>query len=172
MKKKDITKLLRGREIVDAYRAEHAKGGADLSAKLSEDIKALGFASIDDFFDLNRKMNLIAFMECYILEQKTTKCSEGKCPNHKCGVIKYHNENFCASHVIPEVERSMLITGKGREKIPAFYGITHLRLLMIFNRMGVQIPDYKVDTIDPLCPPDIGFYLRKVEEPLYDWTWC
>ena len=55
MKKKDITKLLRGREIVDAYRAKHA-GGVDESAKLTEDIKALGFESIDDFFKFNYDM--------------------------------------------------------------------------------------------------------------------
>lgn len=167
-----VALLLKGRGIIDAYRAEHAKGVGNTD-KLAENIKALGFASIDDFFIFNAKANLTALMECYVLEQAATKCSEDKCPTHACGAAKSHNENACAQYVPPEVQSSIELTGKEAKDVPVYYGITSLRIFRLIYRPGKEFPKdhYKADILEPCCPKGMGFYGRKVKEPQYDWTW-
>lgn len=64
MKKKDITKLLRGRKIVDAYRAETASTGEHPVEELKESLKRLGFKSdnpIEEFFAFNEQLCIEAF---------------------------------------------------------------------------------------------------------------
>lgn len=55
MSDKDVERLLKGRAIIDAYREERAKG-IDKSAQLADDLKALDFNSIDEFFQFNDDM--------------------------------------------------------------------------------------------------------------------
>ena len=169
---KDVEKLLKGRAIVDAYRTEHTKGLGDV-ARLTNDIKALGFQSIDEFFTFNEMANLAAFIECYAIEQAAIKCSEDRCSTHACGVIKSHNENICAQYIPTEVQKSIELTGKKAKDVPIYYGITHLRIYRLVYRMGKSFPKdhYKADILEPCCPKGMGFYLRTIKEPQYDWTW-
>lgn len=51
--KDEIVKLLEGRQVIDTYRKEHTDVKEPSSEKLQEDIKALGFDSIDAFFKYN-----------------------------------------------------------------------------------------------------------------------
>jgi hypothetical protein len=54
----DIQTILRGREIIEEYRAAQLlPHGPGLSAKLLEDIQALGFENHQAFYDANEEAN-------------------------------------------------------------------------------------------------------------------
>lgn len=168
MNKKDVAKLLRGRKIVDAYRAEHAKGGEDKSAKLTEDIKALGFESVEEFFRLNDAMCMQAIREIPIYGE--CDLCEGYAGIPECK--KWFGNEGCA------------ITKKTPDKEDMY------KAIFVKIRAGVADSAYK-HSVDRLayfkkdidkgtgiywyCTKGHGFYCKPFESPsvklLFDIRW-
>lgn len=168
MNKKDVAKLLRGRKIVDAYRAEHAKGGEDKSAKLTEDIKALGFESIEEFFRLNDAMCMQAIREIPIYGE--CDFCEGYKGKPRCQVW-FGRDGCAATKARPNKEdmyAAILVkTRAGAADFIYEYSAGRLAYL----KKGVD----KNTGIYWYCTKGHGFYCKPLEvsseDPLLDIRW-
>jgi hypothetical protein len=158
MTEKDIAKLLKGRGIIDAYRAQHSKG-IDESAGLTDKLKAIGFTSdnpIGEFFSFNDQMCLEAikilpiYGECDSCKgyKGTPKCQEW-----------FGNSGCAITRKIPSKEdmhRAILI------KIRA--GVAN----SLYETQAERIAYYKgeVETgtnIHWFCTKGHGFYCKPLE---------
>lgn len=159
----DIDKLLKGRAIVNTYRAEQSKG-VDTSAKLSEDIKALGFASVGDFFKFNEDMCLDAVRKIPIY---------GEC-------------DFCKGYVgTPKCQTWFGNGGCAITKKPPNKEDLYQAILMVIRKGAVSYKSlaeglnyYKekveVGNIYWFCTKGHGFYCKPsevLENPLLDLRW-
>jgi hypothetical protein len=158
----DIEKILKGREIVDAYRAYTAKPGAvDESHQLTGDIKALGFEKIQDFFDANEEA-------CYI---ERTRCFEliGKCDACKGRVRACYPPNQCvtATKEYFKADKSFDIDQGNkdyREKV--LNGeVTLLELKKISSHWHVWAK-FPGNT-----PPTCTLGYKKLDDPRFDILW-
>lgn len=155
MQQADVDKLLQGRAIVDAYRAEHTKGKAD-SVKLTEDIHSLGFASIDNFFEFNDEMCIAAIKE-FPIYGECDHC-RGYAGTPKCKIT--YGDSVCISEGVNLTEKNLktalLFRARGGS-----YGIPA-------GWKGELIPLQKVEAaknngIFWCCPEGHGFYLKPLE---------
>lgn len=148
-----IEKLLKGRAIIDAYREERKKG-IDKSAQLTDDLKAIDFSSIDEFFKFDEDMCIKSLKKLNI-KGKCDLC-EGYDGIPECQVAL--GNRSCAASGIALTEETMY---KG--------------ILYRLRRGDFEITDNWQDSIDKLkkkvdkddihwfCREGGGFYCKPKE---------
>lgn len=158
MEDKGIERLLAGRAIIDAYRAEQSKG-ADTSAGLGDKLRDVGFISgnpVDEFFKFNDDICLAiikeipVYGECdFCMGYNGTPQCQVWFGGHACGITKK----------IPSKEDmyKAILTKIRSGKVSSYY-----------NSQAKRLDHYKRQTdaatgIYWYCTKEHGFYCKPFE---------
>jgi len=153
-------KILAGRKVVDAYRLSHTQIHKDfineklrnlhvsIEKELINNLRDLGFDSIDDFFDKNNLLNKLTFTECYRWEGECDGC-----PNRKRGCSEKCFQELCE---YDNLHRQKTIS---LDKINPYVAA------------NFYIEKYGEPDRDGNIIPNCKFKLIEVKKPSIDWRW-
>lgn len=162
----DANTILKGRTIIDAYRAELAKPThPDNSAKLLLDIQALGFNDISDFYKANNDFVKADAKKCITLSGSCDYCV-GRTPSCEkaCFVSRSKPSPISKTIVFGDVT--------GRTPLNPTFDADILAMIRIFRtffvaQSGGKRAKGQTTPIMPNCAIKANF----INDPSIDWDW-
>ena len=169
MNQDDISRLLRGRDIIETYRKESAEGKSPSTQVLHDAIMSAGFVSLDEFFQFNDDMNLKCLVYSYLITGECDDCNG--LPSKRCVDLGFWGSGeptVCGQFVTRTREKFVSVTGVDFvSQSKGTYPITYEYVIREQMRTGTPYNDFKNTT----CPQGHGYVIVKQNEPPFDWTW-